>query len=124
MVESCKEILEFVSEPVESRSGVLRLNKEAVAELTPEGKQDWCAIVAVVIPKQRLDCMGGLHCMIVRDSGEEMMDDVGISDVMKHLVQHAVVTVDGGERTTKPVPLVGVIVRERRVRVMEIRDDC
>lgn len=61
--------------------------------------------------------------MIVRDSGEEMMDDVGISDVMKHLVQHAVVTVNGGERTTKPVPLVGVIVRERRVCVMEIRDD-
>lgn len=48
---------------------------------------------------------------------------MGVCDVVEHLVQHAVVTVDGGESAAEPVPFVGVVVGESRVSVLEIGDE-
>ena len=61
-------------------------------------------------------------CMVVRHGGEKVVTDVGVSNVVEHMVQEAVGAVHRGQGTAQPLPLLVVVVRQGGVRVLQQRD--
>jgi hypothetical protein len=62
------------------------LNKSAILPGAPQSERNRGAIKVVVLAKNLLDMASGLLGVIVRHSGEEMMSDVGVRNVMMHVV--------------------------------------
>ena len=69
--------------------------------------------------------MGGRQShlrVVVRHGGEQVVADVGVSNVVECNVQEAVGSVNGGQSSTQPLPLRVIVVRQGRVRVLQQRD--
>ena len=60
--------------------------------------------------------------MVVGDSGKEVVQDVGVSDVVVEGVQEAVAAVAGGQGPPQPVPPLAGVVRQGGVGVLEQGD--
>ena len=86
----------------------------------PQGGPDIAVVPVVVGAQNRPDGLSGLLSMVVRHLREEVVCHMRVGDVMVQVVQNrAVVTVDGGKRTTQPVPLCISVVGEFGVRVLQ-----
>lgn len=51
------------------------------------------------------------------------MSNMGISYMVKNIIQNAEVTIDGGKSSSEPIPFRGVIMGEVRMSVLEVRDE-
>ena len=83
--------------------------------------------LAVVLPEDGLGGLGRLDEVVVRDLGEEVVDDVR-ADVVVDLVEDAIVAVDGGEAPPEVGPLLAaeprhLLVLVRGAVVVEVGDD-
>ena len=86
----------------------------------PQGGPDIAVVPVVVGAQNRPDGLSGLLSMVVRHLREEVVCHMRVGDVMVQVVQNrAVVAVNGGERTTQPVPLRISVVGEFGVRVLQ-----
>ena len=74
--------------------------------------------------------------MVVRHGGEDVVRHVGVGDVVKHLVQHAVVAVQRAQRPLSvlcaavitqsyldPGPVLAAVVGQRGVGVLQVGDE-
>lgn len=77
----------------------VRCHHGALPKVLPNRFQDAAAGVSGVVgPQDRLDGLGGLLGMVVRDLAEEVVQDVGVRDVVVGPVEEpAIVAVDRGE---------------------------
>lgn len=60
--------------------------------------------------------------VVVGHGGEEVVRNVSVCNVVEDNIEGTVATVHGGKGPPQPVPLSVVIVRQRRVRVLQQRD--
>ena len=60
--------------------------------------------------------------MVVRHGGEQVVADVGVSNVVEHNVQEAIGAVHCREGAAQPLPLLVVVVGQGGVRVLQQRD--
>ncbi len=110
----------------ELKRGMLVLgDKVTLAETGPEGLEDaegLCLRVGldVVAVEEFLHSASGLHRVIVRDRGEEVVYDVGVVNVVQgEVVEGAKIAVHGGECTAEIRPRCRGVVRETSVCVLE-----
>jgi hypothetical protein len=124
--DHCGGQLELVAVPEDAglASVLVGLDVDALLDLPPRRLGKRRGVEAVVLAEDGADGPGGLRGVVVRDGGEEVVRDVRIGDVVEEgPAEHAVVAVDGGERAAEPVPLGAAVVRQRRVGVVEVRDE-
>nr|ACL52983.1 unknown [Zea mays]ACL53151.1 unknown [Zea mays]ACL53170.1 unknown [Zea mays]ACL53198.1 unknown [Zea mays]ACN35830.1 unknown [Zea mays] len=107
----------------EDALAVLGLDVDALPGLAPGRLGNRGRVEVVVVPEDGPDRLGGLHGVVVRHGGEEVVRDVRVRDVVEHAVEDAVVAVHGGQRAAQPVPLARVVVGERRVGVLQVGDE-
>ncbi|WVY96247.1 hypothetical protein V8G54_028398, partial [Vigna mungo] len=100
----------------------ISLNVHALSCLSPHCLIDRSSIKVIIISQNRFYSIGGFHCMVMRHGGEQVMCHVCVSDVMKNLVQNPVISVNGGQCASQPIPLRGIVVRNRRVSVLQESD--
>ena len=60
--------------------------------------------------------------MVVGHLREEVVRNMGVGDVVEHMVEDAAGAGDRGQGTAQPLPLLIIVVRQRRVRVLQQRD--
>mmetsp|Transcript_94666 Transcript_94666/g.251426 ORF Transcript_94666/g.251426 Transcript_94666/m.251426 type:complete len:480 (-) Transcript_94666:7-1446(-) len=63
----------------------------------------------------------GLHCMVARQSGEEVVANVRRANVVVHPVKDPVWPVDGAEGALDPRPVLIAVVRDRGIGVLQPR---
>lgn len=107
----------------EDTSIMISFDINTLPSFPPQGFVKRSTIELVVATQYRFDGCGGLQSMVMRHSGEEMMGYMGVGDVVEHLVQHAVVTIHGGQSSPQPVPVRGIVVRECWMSVLQVCDD-
>ena len=70
------------------------------------GKRAWGRLhLAVVVSEHRLAGLRGFLEVVVRDRGEQVVDDM-CANVMVDVVEDAIVPVQGGEATSQVAPLL------------------
>lgn len=75
------------------------------------------------VAQKRADGGRGLLLLVKGDTGEEMVDDVGVDDAVEEVAADpAEVAVDGGQGTLDVGPALGVIVVDLGVVVVEVCD--
>lgn len=78
------------------------------------------------VAQQRTDSGGCLLLLVEGNAGEEMVDNVGVDDVVEEVAANpAEVTVHSGKSALDVCPALGVVVVNLGVVVVEIGDgDC
>lgn len=80
-------------------------------------------IGAIVLAHDRLDGLGGLVGVVEGDGADVVVQDVGLDDTVEEVAaDEAKLTVDGRGGATDEVPLIGSVVREGGVGVLEESD--
>ena len=86
----------------------------------PQGSPDIAVVPAVVGTQNWPNGLSCLLSMVVRHLREEVVCHMRVGDVVVQVVENkAVVAVNGGERTTQPVPLRISVVGEFWMRVLQ-----
>ena len=99
---------------------LIRSHIAAGRVVLPQSSPDIAVVPIVVGAQNRPDGLSCLLSMVVRHLGEEVVCDMRVGDVVVQVVQNeAIVAVDGGERTTQPVPLRILVVGEFGVGVLQ-----
>eukprot|EP00042_Codosiga_hollandica_P048048 m.531132 g.531132 ORF g.531132 m.531132 type:complete len:320 (+) comp57576_c0_seq3:110-1069(+) len=103
------------------------LHEAAVGGGGPERLDDTAeargnGVLDVELSQEGLQGASGLLSMVVGNLGEQMVGHVGVADVVEDVVQEAVVAVDSAERALEPGPLVTAVMRNGRVRVLQVGD--
>jgi len=103
-------------------SSFIWLHIKALFCFSPQCLVKWGAIKLIVLTQYRLDCIGCFHCMVMWHCREEMVSHMSISYMVKHLVQNPIIPVHSCQSTLQPLPFWWIIVRQRRVCVLQICD--
>ena len=113
-----------VAEEVNSRTLNSLLDKLALALVLPECvHESGLAISAVVLSHNFADGIGGLAGVVERNSGDEVVENMGANDVVEEVgIDETEVTIDGGGSSTSEVPGVVVVVWEGSIGVLEEGD--
>ena len=99
---------------------LIRSHIAAGRVVLPQSSPNIAVVPIVVGAQNRPDGLSCLLSMVVRHLGEEVVCDMRVGDVVVQVVQNkAIVAVDGGERTTQPVPLRILVVGEFGVGVLQ-----
>jgi hypothetical protein len=99
------------------------LNESAVLPGAPQSERNRSAIKVVVLAKNLLDVASGLLGVIVRHSGEEMVSDVGVGNVMMQMVnEETEITINGQSSSTLEVPNTLTVMGKSGVSVLKIGD--
>lgn len=78
-------------------------------------------LAVVEVAKDGHDGLGGFFGAVEGDAGEEVVDDVEADDAVEEvLVDPAKVAVDGGKGTLDVGPVVGVVVVDVGVSVVQV----
>lgn len=100
------------------------LDELAARERSPQRLGDRRSVRHVVLPQEGSDVLRGLLRMVKGHLAEEVVTDVGVRDVVDDVVD------DGSERpvysakrSAEPVPFAAAEVRQKHVRVLQIRDE-
>ncbi|KAI6669489.1 hypothetical protein NL676_004374 [Syzygium grande] len=103
-------------------AAILLLHLKALSNLPPEGFDDRGGVDPVVQAEDGLDGSSRLDRVIVRHGRAEVVDNVGVGDVVEDLVEDAVVAVHRGEQSPEPVPLRRVVAGDVGMEVVQIAD--
>lgn len=103
------------------------LDPLAPAGALPHGldEADWALghVGAVVLAHDGLDGLGGLVGVVKGDAADVVVQDVGLDDAVEEVATNeAELAVNRGGRAANKVPLLGRVVRERGVGVLEEGD--
>lgn len=120
-----------VAEEQDTLAGTLgllaRLNPLAHAGAGPQGTDESQGAVlgvgSVVLAHDGADGIGGLVGVVERDGADVVVEDVRLDDAVEEVTaDEAHLAIDGGGGATDVVPLLGGVVRQRGVGVLEEGD--
>lgn len=101
------------------------LNKETVSVRSVEGSPHVLVGAVVVRAQELLQSLCGLPSVVVRDLGGDVVSNMSLADTVENpstdWAEH--VSVNGGEGSSGKSPLVGRVVGEQRVGVLEVGDE-
>ena len=99
------------------------LNETTVPPRTPQSKRDRSAIKVVVLAKNLLDMASGLFSVIVRHSGEKVMSDVSVRNMMMQVVdKEAEISINSQSSSTLEVPDTLTVVWQSWISMLEVSD--
>lgn len=103
---------------------VLTVNKLAFSAGLPERNPHVFVGVGVVVAHDLLDGLGGLSSVVEWDSGNIVVQDVGLDDVVEEEpTGETELSVDGGSGTSGEVPFGVFVVRQSGVGVLQEGDE-
>merc|ERR1712217_792981 len=97
------------------------IDKATIAGGFPESRKNALFAFIVIGTEDGLDGLGGFFGMVVRNGGEQMVQYVGVANiVMKGVPEDTVVTVHSGQSALQPTPRIRGVVRQSGIGVMQI----
>lgn len=102
----------------------IAFNKLARAADIPNSFNHVSTVVSVVLTKDLLNGFGGNTGIVEWDTGDKVMKNVGFNNIVENKgTNEAKLSVDSGSSTLGKVPLLVVIVRKSRIRVLKVGDE-
>lgn len=117
MVPACP-LLHLVAVP-KNTILILRVYVHALPILSPQSSQNRSPITLIVAPKHRLDSFRSFTRVVMRHGRKQVMRNMRIRDMMKHMVKNSIVSVHRCQSTSKPIPFRAVIMRQSSVRMLQ-----
>ena len=97
-------------------------DKSTVAVSIPQCFPKGGAIIGIIPSKYRLNGFGGLRHMIVRHVREQVVSYMAVREVVEHIVQDSIISVDCAQRALKPSPFLVGVVRYSDIGVLQVGD--
>lgn len=108
---------------VEHDFAVLLIYKLTICPRASEGLENGSSILIVVLSQYGFHSLGGFLGVVEGHLGEEMMHDMSVTNVVVQNVVDTIVAVDGAQGTAHKSECLRGIVRNGRVRVLQVGDE-
>ena len=103
---------------------VIPLDELTGSEGFPEGDKHVFVGVSVIVTNEFLDSLSGLSCVVEWDSGDVMVQDVGLDDVVEEEpTDETKFSVDSCTCTSGEVPFVVFVMRQGDVSMLQVGEE-
>lgn len=99
------------------------LTDPGVVPEAPQKAQRTFRVRTVMLSHDRLDGLGRFIGVVEGNGGDVVVEDVSLNDAVEEMTANeSKLAIDGGGRTPSEIPAVGLVVRQARIRVLQVRD--
>lgn len=95
-------------------------NITTVSTSQPHGFEYRCVIFVIKLAQSFFQMHGCLHRVVMWHVREQVMSNMCVADMMKDVIQNAIVSINRTQGSLKPVPLLSSVMRHSCVRVLQV----
>ena len=89
-----------------------------ISLVLPDGLKYGGSIFVIVFTQDLFYVIRNFHSMVVWNVGKQVVCDVCVSNVVKDVVEQALISIDRTQCAFQPVPLTSPVMRDRSVCVL------